>query len=141
MSPVDRPRGTNLGLHVRRAPARRAPESTLVFPPRRHPHPTVAHGLAHGLAGGLASPPGSCMTAGARPRGTWCGPGCLNASASLPVLAIIDGSAGLAAALREQWPSLAIQRGTAHKLRNLEAEATCGWRIRRNPTSFDLRVP
>src|SRR5438128_9560315 len=31
-----------------------------------------------------------------------------------PVLAIIDGSAGLAAALREQWPTLAIQRCTAH---------------------------
>jgi putative transposase len=40
-----------------------------------------------------------------------------------PRLAIIDGSAGLAAALREQWPSLAIQRCTAHKLRNLEAKA------------------
>jgi putative transposase len=40
-----------------------------------------------------------------------------------PRLAIIDGSAGLAAALREQWPSLAIQRCTAHKLRNLEARA------------------
>jgi putative transposase len=41
----------------------------------------------------------------------------------LPRLAMIDGSAGLAAALREQWPSLAIQRCTAHKLRNLEAKA------------------
>src|SRR5438477_9003330 len=40
-----------------------------------------------------------------------------------PRLAMIDGSAGLAAALREQWPSLAIQRCTAHKLRNLEAKA------------------
>lgn len=40
-----------------------------------------------------------------------------------PVLAIIDGSAGLAAALREQWPTLAIQRCTTHKLRNLEAKA------------------
>jgi putative transposase len=40
----------------------------------------------------------------------------------LPRLAMIDGSAGLAAALREQWPSLAIQRCTAHKLRNLEAK-------------------
>jgi putative transposase len=39
-----------------------------------------------------------------------------------PLLAIIDGSAGLAAALREQWPTLAIQRCTAHKLRNLEAK-------------------
>lgn len=37
--------------------------------------------------------------------------------------AMPDGSAGLAAALREQWPSLAIQRCTAHKLRNLEAKA------------------
>ena len=40
-----------------------------------------------------------------------------------PLLAVIDGSAGLAAALREQWPTLAIQRCTAHKLRNLEAKA------------------
>lgn len=40
-----------------------------------------------------------------------------------PILTIVDGSAGLAAALREQWPSLAIQRCTAHKLRNLEAKA------------------
>lgn len=40
-----------------------------------------------------------------------------------PRLAMIDGSAGLAAALREQWSSLAIQRCTAHKLRNLEAKA------------------
>lgn len=41
----------------------------------------------------------------------------------VPRLAMIDGSAGLSAALREQWPSLAIQRCTAHKLRNLEAKA------------------
>lgn len=40
-----------------------------------------------------------------------------------PLLAMIDGSAGLAAALGEQWPTLAIQRCTAHKLRNLEAKA------------------
>jgi putative transposase len=40
-----------------------------------------------------------------------------------PLLAIIDGSAGLAAAVREQWPTLSIQRCTAHKLRNLEAKA------------------
>ena len=40
-----------------------------------------------------------------------------------PALAVIDGSAGLAAALREQWPTLAIQRCTIHKLRNLEAKA------------------
>ena len=39
-----------------------------------------------------------------------------------PSLAIIDGSAGLAAALGEQWPSLALQRCTTHKLRNLEAK-------------------
>jgi len=36
---------------------------------------------------------------------------------------MIDGSAGLAAALREQWPSLSIQRCTAQKRRNLEAKA------------------
>lgn len=40
-----------------------------------------------------------------------------------PRLAMIDGSAGLAAALCEQWSTLAIQRCTAHKLRNLEAKA------------------
>jgi putative transposase len=40
-----------------------------------------------------------------------------------PGLAVIDGSAGLAAALREVWPTLAIQRCTTHKLRNLEAKA------------------
>ena len=41
----------------------------------------------------------------------------------LPVLAMIDGSAGLAAALSEEWPTLAIQHCTTHKLRNLEAKA------------------
>ena len=38
-------------------------------------------------------------------------------------LAMIDRSARLAAACREQWPAQALQRGTAHKLRNLEAKA------------------
>jgi transposase-like protein len=42
---------------------------------------------------------------------------------STPALAIIDGNAGLATALREAWPSLPIQRCTAHKLRNLTAKA------------------
>jgi hypothetical protein len=32
----------------------------------------------------------------------------------VPILAMIDGSAGLAAALHEQWSTLAIQRCTAH---------------------------
>jgi putative transposase len=41
----------------------------------------------------------------------------------IPTLAVIDGNPGLAAALREQWPTLAIQRCTTHKLRNLEAKA------------------
>ena len=40
-----------------------------------------------------------------------------------PVLAIIDGNPGLHAALEKQWPSLAIQRCTAHKLRNLTSKA------------------
>jgi putative transposase len=40
-----------------------------------------------------------------------------------PVLAVIDGNPGLAAALREAWPTLALQRCTAHKLRNLTAKA------------------
>ena len=29
----------------------------------------------------------------------------------------------------------------AHAVRGLEVVLACGWRIRRNPTSFDLRVP
>jgi putative transposase len=40
-----------------------------------------------------------------------------------PVLAVIDGNPGLATALREAWPAIAIQRCTAHKLRNLTAKA------------------
>ena len=55
-----------------------------------------------------------------------------------PRLAMIDGSAGLAAALREQWPSLAIQRCTAHKLRNLEAKAP--GRLREELAEDDRRM-
>jgi putative transposase len=40
-----------------------------------------------------------------------------------PILVIIDGNPGLRAALQKQWPSIAIQRCTAHKLRNLTAKA------------------
>jgi transposase-like protein len=40
-----------------------------------------------------------------------------------PGLAIIDGNAGLLRALEEQWPGLAIQRCTAHKLRNVQGKA------------------
>jgi putative transposase len=40
-----------------------------------------------------------------------------------PVLAAIDGNPGLTSALRSHWPGLAIQRCTAHKLRNLQAKA------------------
>jgi putative transposase len=40
-----------------------------------------------------------------------------------PALAIIDGNPGLQAALRAQWPQIAIQRCTNHKLRNLLAKA------------------
>lgn len=41
----------------------------------------------------------------------------------VPRLAVIDGSAGLEKALREVWPKIAVQRCTAHKLRNLEGKA------------------
>jgi putative transposase len=41
----------------------------------------------------------------------------------VPMLAVIDGNPGLGAALRAQWPQLAIQRCTNHKLRNLLAKA------------------
>jgi putative transposase len=40
-----------------------------------------------------------------------------------PVLAAIDGNPGLTSALRSHWPGLAIQRCTAHKLRNLQSKA------------------
>jgi transposase-like protein len=40
-----------------------------------------------------------------------------------PGLAVIDGNPGLAAALRMQWPQIAIQRCTNHKLWNLLAKA------------------
>lgn len=40
-----------------------------------------------------------------------------------PVLAMIDGNPGLAMALASHWPGLALQRCTAHKLRNLQAKA------------------
>jgi len=40
-----------------------------------------------------------------------------------PSLAAIDGNPGLQAALRAQWPEIAIQRCTNHKLRNLLAKA------------------
>lgn len=41
----------------------------------------------------------------------------------VPRLAVIDGSAGLAAALQQQWKGIAVQRCTAHKLRNVLAKA------------------
>ena len=41
----------------------------------------------------------------------------------VPRLAVIDGNPGLHAALRVQWPQIAIQRCTAHKLRNLLSKA------------------
>jgi len=41
----------------------------------------------------------------------------------VPVLAVIDGSPGLAQALQEQWKKIKIQRCTNHKLRNLQAKA------------------
>ena len=40
-----------------------------------------------------------------------------------PLLAVIDGNPGLAAALKMQWPKLAIQRCTNRKLWNLLAKA------------------
>jgi putative transposase len=40
-----------------------------------------------------------------------------------PTLAVIDGNSGLLAALRAQWPEIAIQRCTNHKLRNLLVKA------------------
>jgi putative transposase len=47
---------------------------------------------------------------------------------AMPALAVIDGNPGLAAALREQWPGIRVQRCTAHKLRNLAAAAPAALR-------------
>jgi putative transposase len=46
----------------------------------------------------------------------------------MPLLALIDGNPGLHAALLRQWPGLAIQRCTVHKLRNLESKAPVRFR-------------
>jgi putative transposase len=46
----------------------------------------------------------------------------------VPVLAVIDGNPGLATALRAAWPTIAVQRCTAHKLRNLQAKVPARWR-------------
>jgi putative transposase len=46
----------------------------------------------------------------------------------VPVLAVVDGNPGLGTALRTAWPSIEIQRCTAHKLRNLQAKAPARWR-------------
>ncbi len=46
----------------------------------------------------------------------------------VPVLAVIDGNPGLPTALRTAWPTIEIQRCTAHKLRNLQAKAPARWR-------------
>lgn len=40
-----------------------------------------------------------------------------------PVLAIIDGNSGLHSSLLREWPTIAVQRCTAHKLRNLTSKA------------------
>lgn len=37
-----------------------------------------------------------------------------------PILAIVDGHAGLRAALDEVWPKIQVQRCTVHKLRNIQ---------------------
>lgn len=46
----------------------------------------------------------------------------------VPVLAVVDGNPGLSAGLRTAWPTIEIQRCTAHKLRNLQAKAPARWR-------------
>ena len=42
---------------------------------------------------------------------------------TVPAAVVIDGSRGLRAAVAESWPTVAVQRCTVHKLRNLEAHA------------------
>ena len=42
--------------------------------------------------------------------------------------AVVDGNPGLGTALRTAWPTIEMQRCTAHKLRNLQAKAPARWR-------------
>ena len=65
-----------------------------------------------------------------RLAGVESGPAWLDAVRSLgarnlgaPLLAVVDGNPGLTAALKVQWPQIAIQRCTNHKLWNLLAKA------------------
>jgi transposase-like protein len=55
-----------------------------------------------------------------------------------PGLAVIDGNPGLAAALHAQWPGLALQRCTAHTLRNVQSKAPA--RLREELTEDDRRM-
>ena len=54
----------------------------------------------------------------------------------VPVLAVIDGNPGLPTALRTAWPTIEVQRCTAHKLRNLQAKAPARWR-----EELTVRIP
>ena len=56
-----------------------------------------------------------------RPGASWCSHW-WRATWVTPALAVIDGNPGLHAALRAQWPEIAIQRCTNRKLRNLLAK-------------------
>lgn len=49
--------------------------------------------------------------------------GLIERAVSRPRLCVIDGSAGLRAAVQQSWPQMAVQRCTVHKLRNLERHA------------------
>src|SRR5437762_2725645 len=57
-----------------------------------------------------------------------------------PLLAIIDGSAGLAAALREQWPTLAIQRCTGQRRVRVPVLVTLGVRADGQRVVLDVRL-
>ena len=61
--------------------------------------------------GSRARPPARCSALAER------------ANLGAPVLAVVDGNPGLTAALKVQWPQIAIQRCTNHKLWNLLAKA------------------
>ena len=50
--------------------ARRNPRQPAGLPPRRHPHPPLAHGVAHRLSGGRRADPASSTIAAAPPPAT-----------------------------------------------------------------------
>jgi transposase-like protein len=73
--------------------------------------------------GANSSSPWNCAQASRSRRGMGCLEDLVARALQAPVLAIIDGNAGLRRAGGLVWPKAAVQRCCVHKLRNLERKA------------------